>query len=106
MAELVRYDLGEGAELLVEDRDAPPGAPVRVGPVGDTFRKAAQSLHAALGPVRIMARTVLEELREAEPSEIAVEFGVSLTAEAGAVIARTESTAHLTVTLTWKSPQP
>lgn len=37
------------------------------------------------------------------PDEITVELGVRLNASVGAVIARSESEGHLTVTLVWRS---
>jgi hypothetical protein len=62
-------------------------------------------VQAALAPVVMMAKTVLDQLAAVRAPEIQVELGVELTAEAGAVIARAEGTCHLTVTLTWGSSQ-
>lgn len=103
MTALIRFPVEGGGSVLVQETDAAASGPVRAGRTVDMVKDATATLQAALGPVRDVARTVLAELREAGPDEIAVEFGVCLTAEMGAVIARTEAAAHLTVTLTWKA---
>ncbi|MFF9768270.1 CU044_2847 family protein [Streptomyces sp. NPDC053086] len=92
--------LGDGAVILVEAHESADG-PVMAGRVVDTIRDLPRTLHAALDPVADMARTVLEQLRRAGPDEVEVEFGVDLAAEAGAVIARSETSCHLKVTMTW-----
>lgn len=48
------------------------------------------------------ARSTLAKLRQAHPHEITVEFGIKLTAEAGAVITKTAGECHLNVTLLWR----
>jgi hypothetical protein len=48
------------------------------------------------------AQSILAKLRQAGPQEITVEFALMLTAEAGAVIAKSTSGCHLTVTLHWE----
>ena len=40
------------------------------------------------------------------PDQVEVEIGVTLTAEAGAVVARTSAQGHLKVKLIWTSPVP
>ncbi|MFD7136916.1 CU044_2847 family protein [Streptomyces sp. NPDC059894] len=94
--------LGGGASILVEANETADG-PVMAGRVGDVIRDLPQTLHSALDPVADMARTVLEQLRRARPDGVEVEFGVDLAAEAGAVIARTQTSCHLKVTMTWAS---
>jgi Trypsin-co-occurring domain 1 len=48
------------------------------------------------------AQSILAKLRQAGPQEITAEFALMLTAEAGAVIAKSTSGCHLTVTLHWE----
>ncbi len=106
MPELVRWQLDDGDELLVEvDHDGPEISPV--SRAGDVIESAGTSLSAALGSVRKAATVVLGQFRDmaVRPDEVQVEFGVRLTAEAGAVIAKSSVEGHLTVKLTWRDDQ-
>lgn len=100
VAELVAVPLEDGGVIVVEMDHAPAGV-VKAGRPGQVVGKAAQTLEAALESVTPAARSVLATLRQAGPQGITVEFGLTLTAEAGAVIAKTASKCHLTVTLRW-----
>jgi Trypsin-co-occurring domain 1 len=96
---LVRADSAD-EEVPVED-----SGPVQAGRVGDRIGRgaveAAESLESALAPVVSMSEVVLTALARAKPREVQVEFGVELTAEAGAVVSKAGGKCHLTVTLTW-----
>lgn len=102
---LVRIPIEGGGSVLV-DGGLPGSGPVKAGRVGDVVEDATSTLQAALVSVRDASRAVLEQLREAGPDEVGVEFGVELTAQAGAVIARAGGGCHFTVKLTWKSEIP
>jgi hypothetical protein len=121
MTGLVRMPLEGGWSLLVRvDHELdqmgrwPGSGPVRAGRVGDRVEEvvtvASRSLREALEPVTQMSRQVLDQLGQARPREVQVEFGVELTAQAGAVLARAGTECHLTVTLTgarmtgWRRP--
>ncbi|MFF9220775.1 CU044_2847 family protein [Streptomyces viridosporus] len=101
MAPLARIPLGGGGCLLVE---APAGleGPVKAGRVSDAIHDLPGSLQGTLEPVTAAARTTLDQLRKAGPDEIAVEFGINLAVEAGAVITKSGANCHLKVTMTWK----
>ncbi|MFG2339486.1 CU044_2847 family protein [Streptomyces yangpuensis] len=43
----------------------------------------------------------LDQLRKAAPDQIAVEFGIDLAFEAGAVITKSQAGCHLKVTVSW-----
>jgi hypothetical protein len=79
---------------------------VKAGRIGDAIRDLPTNLNAALAPVNDMARTVLRQLRDTGPSEVAVEFGVDLATQAGVVVTRTAANCHLTVTLVWRKGEP
>lgn len=83
--------------------EAPPNlaGPVKAGRVTDAVRELPSTLQHALIPVRDTARAVLEQLRQAGPNEVEVEFGVDLSAEAGAVITKTAAAVHLKVRVLW-----
>lgn len=100
MAELVAMPLEGGGEIVVEMDRAQAGV-VKAGRPGQIVGKAAQTLEAALESVAPVAQSVLAKLRPARPQQITVEFGLTLTAEAGAVITKAASGCHLKVTLHW-----
>jgi len=101
MAELVAVPLEHGGAIVVEMDDAQAGV-VKAGRAGQIVGQAAQTLEAALESVAPAAQSILAKLRQAHPREITVEFGLTLTGEAGAVIAKTTSGCHLKVTLHWE----
>ncbi|MDX3538832.1 CU044_2847 family protein [Streptomyces sp. MB09-01] len=101
MAALARIPLDGGGYVLIE-APARPDGPVKAGRVSDAIRDLPGSLQEALEPVTEAARSTLEQLRKAGPDEIAVEFGVDLAVEAGAVITKTGAHCHLKVTVKWK----
>ncbi len=101
MAELVAVPLENGGVIVVEMDHAEAGV-VKAGRPGQIVGKAVQTLEAALESVTPVAQAVLATLRQARPQEVTVEFGLTLSAEAGAIIAKTSSGCHLTVTLHWE----
>lgn len=105
MSELKRFDLDGADFVLVEvDTDGPDISPVSRS--ADVIEAATASFGTALGHVRAAASVALARFREMDtrPDEIALEFGVKLTTEAGAVIAKTAAEGHLKVCLTWRRP--
>jgi hypothetical protein len=111
VTDLVRVSLDEGGSILVrvdgpsEDGGSTRSGPVKAGRVTDVVEDAvgtaSSSLREALVPVTQLSRQVLEQLGQVRPREVTVEFGVELTAQAGAVLARAGTGCHLTVTLIW-----
>jgi len=116
MTGLIRVPLDGGGWFLVHAYpvSVDPGlllesGPVRAGKLGDRVSDgvtdAAQSLQTMLAPVVQMSRVVLDQLTSVAPQELKVEFGVELTAEAGAIVTKAGGGCHLTVTLTWGRAQ-
>lgn len=101
MAELVAVPLDNGGVVVVEMDHAQAGV-VKAGRAGQIVGTTAQSLEAALDSVIPAAQSILAKLRQARSHEITVEVGLMLTAEAGAVIAKTTSGCHVKVTLRWE----
>jgi hypothetical protein len=66
------------------------------------MQHAAQTLETAMEPVISGATAVLDKLRGVRPSGVTLEFGIKLTAEAGAVIAKTAGECNFAVTLHWR----
>jgi Trypsin-co-occurring domain 1 len=101
MGELVAVPLEDGGVIVVEMDHAQAGV-VKAGRPGQIVGKAAQTLEAALDSVTPAVQSILAKLRPVRPHEITVEFGLTLTAEAGAVITKATSGCHLKVTLHWE----
>lgn len=102
MEALVRIPLDSGGSVLVEAGPGAAGGPVKAGRADDVVAVATSTLNAALVSVTEASRVILAQLKAAGPEQVEVEFGVELTAQAGAVIAKAGSACHLTVKLTWK----
>jgi hypothetical protein len=122
---LVQVPLDGGGTLLVRLPDDAggvnavlPGPVTRSGPVRagrlqerveDVVAEASVTLRDALEPLTQMSRQVLEQLAESQPDEITVDFGIELTAEAGAVLTKAGVGCHFAVSLKWKraeEPKP
>ena len=104
MKQLVEFELEEGGTILVEV-DAPQEAGmVKAARGGEVVQRAQQTFEAALDKVRPAAAAIIKKLRTLHdpPDEIEVEFGLKMSAEAGAVVASAGVEANYKVTLTWK----
>ncbi|MGH3767026.1 MAG: CU044_2847 family protein [Pseudonocardiaceae bacterium] len=110
MTELVQFTLRDGGAILVEVDEPTTG----IGTVNrrncdGVVRNLQETFERRMTDVRRAARSALEIFREGlqpdeiEPEEIKLIFGVKLTAEAGAVIARTGVEGHLVVEMKWKN---
>ncbi len=96
MGVFVPFKLDYSAEVLVEVADDASGV-VRVA--REHGAQTAQRLESALALIGPTASAVLESLRGLDLQERQIEFGVSLSGEAGAFIARTRAEAHFQITL-------
>lgn len=68
---------------------------------GAVVAKLDQSIDDVLASARPAAEAVITTFRALSPNAVAVEFGLRLDAEAGAVIAKAGIGAHFVVTLSW-----
>ena len=101
MTSLVAVPLDEGGVVVVE-MEQPPDGVVKTGRAGEIVGQAAQSLEAALDTVTPAARSALAKLRDTGPQGITLEFGLRLTAEAGAMITKSTGECNFKVTLHWE----
>lgn len=99
---VARIPLDGGGSVLFEAMDADEG-PVKVGRIGDTIRDLPRTVQESLRSITDLAQAAVLQLRQANPDEVTIEFGVDMAAEAGAVIAKTQAGCHLNVTVTWRS---
>ncbi|MEU6945339.1 CU044_2847 family protein [Streptomyces sp. NPDC046316] len=102
MSTLMEFTTQSGAQVVVEADGPQPGAQL-VSRGGNSLVQAGRTLDEALHGIRSAAESALNVFREGslKPDGVELEFGVKLTAEAGAVIARTSVEGHLTVKLSW-----
>jgi len=103
LIELIEFPLEDGSSLWVEVSEATPRG-LTPAARGDLPVRATQTFEAALEKVRPAAQAIIQKLRSLHdaPDEIEVEFGLKLSAEAGAVIAAGGVEANYKVTLKWK----
>ncbi|MES4887635.1 CU044_2847 family protein [Streptomyces sp. NPDC096012] len=102
---LMEFKTEDGALVVVEEAAGRPGA--RLVSRGDGPAQAARTFEGALEGVRGAAAAALRVFRDGSlcPDAVEIEFGVRLSAEAGAVIAKGSTEGHLVVKLSW-SPGP
>lgn len=104
MKRLVKFKLS-GDEFVWVEVDEPDrgGAGLVSNAIDKATDKATESFDAAVSKVKPIAETILEKLRGLSelPDEIEVEFGLKLSAEAGAIIASSALEANYTVKLKW-----
>ncbi|WP_460065229.1 CU044_2847 family protein [Streptomyces sp. YKOK-I1] len=103
---LVEFRTDDGAVVSVEAAaDRRPGS--RLVARGDGTVQAARTFEDALEGVRAAAESALRVFRDGtlRPDAVEIEFGVKLSAETGAIIAKGTAEGHLVVKLAW-SPAP
>jgi hypothetical protein len=105
MKHLVAFPMKNGSTIVVEvDEPESEGGVVRAARPGEIVETAKQTFDDALARIQPAAEAIIGRLRElAEPpDEAAVEFGIKMSASAGAIFAWGSGEANFTVTLTWK----
>jgi hypothetical protein len=106
---LVEFPLEGGGSVVVEVEERAPDTVVRrslgrAARPGEIAATAGETLEAAFGRVQPAAVAMVSKLRGLvdAPEEIEIEFGIQLSAELGAIIARAAGEANFNVRLTWK----
>jgi hypothetical protein len=105
MKRLIEFPLQDGGSMVVEvDEPAPEGV-VKAARPGEVAARAKETLEDALDKIKPAAQAVVTRLRELHdaPDEIGVEFGIKLSAEAGAFVASAGVEANYKVTLKWSN---
>jgi hypothetical protein len=97
---LVEFKTEDGGVVAVEAVGERNGS--RLVSRGGTAQ-AAQTFEGALDGVRAAAESALRVFRDGalKPDGVEIEFGVKLSAETGAIIAKGTAEGHLVVKLTW-----
>ncbi len=65
--------------------------------------RARVTLEEALEKAQPVATALVDKLKQLEPDEATIEFGLALSAESGAILASAGSTVHYRVTLKWNT---
>jgi hypothetical protein len=109
---LVEFPLAAGGSVVVAVDDAPDlhafeGEVTRSMRPSDVAAQAGQTFEEALSRIKGLAEAVVGELRSAgSPDEIEVEFGVQMSADVGAIVAKLSGQANFRVALRWKRDEP
>jgi hypothetical protein len=101
---LVEFPIQGGETILVEVADGPRGGRVTRGLHHDQLvEQTEHSFDEAVGHVQPAASALIAKLKGIPdpPDEINVEFGLELSAEAGAFIASASTEANFKVSMTW-----
>jgi hypothetical protein len=102
---LVEFPMQGGGGVLVNVApEFADGVVTRGLDFSATVERAERSFESALDTIRTVAEGVLAQVTDLarHPNEVKVEFGLQLSAKAGAVLAAASGTAHLRVELTWQ----
>lgn len=104
MAYLVEFPVEGGGRLLVQadDADLPGNLELAAVRPGEIAARSSETVEHALDQIKPALDSVVKRLREMSPDEVTVEFGVMLSAEIGAVVAKGSAEGHFTVSLTWR----
>jgi len=105
---LIEVPVEGGGRLLVQVSDAelPGDLQLAAARPGEVVARARQSLEQALDQIKPAIRAVLDRLVAMSADEVSVEFGLTLGAETGVVVAKGTSEMHFAVTLSWTRPHP
>lgn len=109
---LVQFDTAGGPDgpahivVAVADDEVRGGSGLATRGDGGAVQ-ATRTFESSLESARAAAESALRVFRDGrlKPDAVEIEFGVKLTAEAGAVIAKSAVEGHLVVKLSW-APQP
>jgi hypothetical protein len=104
MAYVIEIPVEAGGRLLVQATadDLPDTLELAAVRPGEVIARARESVEAAIDQLKPAIGAVASQLKGLAADEVAVEFGIVLGAEAGAVIAKGTAEVHFTVTLSWK----
>lgn len=107
--QIVEFPLENGETVLVVVRSvASPDEVVPARAPGSAIVKAGRTLEAALAGVQPVVHALVSKFNAVVegPETISVEFGISLSGEARAIIANASTEANFKVSMSWKRPNP
>lgn len=106
VAQLIEFAVGSGQSIFVEVEDSAAGPVTRGIGAQSIATRASQTFEDAISHVRPAAEAIVAQLRNlaTAPDEVQVEFGLTLSAAAGAFIAAAGTAANFKISLTWHGP--
>jgi len=105
MGDVVSFALSDGGRVLVEPVDEDVYGLEEISVNGSTvIRRAQAGLGEALEGIRQMAAEAHARIASLDvaPKSLELEFGVKLSGETGAVLAKASGEAHLVVRAVWE----
>src|SRR5450755_3492694 len=106
MKRLIQFKMEDSGSIIVEVDEPETGGTTRASRrPGEIAEEAKETFEQALSKIRPATEKVITTLRGLahKPDEIEMEFGFSLSAEAGVIIASASTQANYKVVLRWKS---
>jgi hypothetical protein len=104
---LAEFVLQDGGTVLVRVSDQQAESPVvtRGASASAVMARAEGTFESAMGVIRTVSRSVATQVEEFvhKPDALVVEFGVELSAQAGAFVSAAGASAQLKVSLTWNA---
>jgi hypothetical protein len=101
MKRLVEYKLENGQAVTVEVDEPEDVEPAAAGFPWPRKQEAEVTWEEALKQVKPATEAVIRMIQGLGPKQYQVEFGLTLTAAAGAIFASASAEANFKVTLTW-----
>ncbi|MEV6049624.1 CU044_2847 family protein [Streptomyces sp. NPDC052107] len=104
MGDVISFSLPDGGRVLVEPVDDVYGLEEISVNGGTVVRRAQEGLGEALDGIRRMAAEAHARITSlaVAPQRLELEFGVKLSGETGAVLAKATGEAHLVVRAVWE----
>lgn len=103
MADIVEFPLDDGGMLRVQAATADMAeSDLGLASPGERLGRASETLESALSAVTPALKTVTGQLRALSPDDLSVEFGLTLTAESGIMVAKGGAEVHFTVKVGWR----
>jgi Trypsin-co-occurring domain 1 len=104
MTDLIQFELEDGSSVLIETEGIPARPVTRGGRATEMISKADETFEHALGRIVPTSAAMIQRFRgmATQPDEIEIEFGVKISAEAGAIIAKTSGEANFRIAVRWK----
>jgi hypothetical protein len=105
VAKIIELVWDNGTKVVAEVTEPEEGqeGTGRAGRLEKVQQLSQQAFEKAMAQLKPIAQTVMGTLKELNnPSEVAVEFGVKLSAETGVIIASAQAEANFKISLKWK----
>jgi hypothetical protein len=105
VAHYLEVPLDDGTTVLADVTTTVEGTSLAGG--REVIGRMSQTLERALDRLEPFTLAIVQRLSKLpmRPSRASVQFGISLTAKAGVIIAESTGQSHLTITLEWEPPR-